>query len=870
MARDNAAREFETERVVPIEKRKKSRDTGNEGGGSRFLTTDERREALGFVLVAAAVILFLSLVLNSSELRGVASSETPAAAGRFGRWIATQVGIMFGFGGLVIPLSLGAWGLAIFQNRPQKAIFAKGLALAVGLVAVCAGLGLVWERGYLGGALGDRLAADLFQTFGFVSYIVVFFTLAVSLVIGTPLSFSALGALIAAGAVKAWTFGVALEQKLAARLRASRGAQPAEAAAPAPAARAARPAAVAPVPAGIDPETGELQQGREYYDNAETRVVSTPLLTLIGGKNKKKKDEEAAEKPATVGDAPAQAPTGKASEKPAAAPVSPAIPSPSGTSPEELGSDPAVSTKDFGAIEKTAPTKPVQPSVKYTPLDQYTLPPISVLANPIPSTETVTEEDLKRKAQSLQDTLADHGINCKIGDIVPGPTVTRFEVVPAPGVKVSSIQSRADDISLAMAAPSIRIEAPIPGKSAVGIEIPNRKGHMVTLKEVIASDEFRKLRETSPLTVALGQDIAGQPVVVDLRKMPHLLIAGSTGSGKSVCLNSIINSILLSAKPTEVRLMMVDPKVVELKSYDDVPHLLSPVVTDARKAPRVLQWLVEEMERRYQYLARAGVRDIEGFNNIAIDPVPVSDTPDDFLDFEDELPSAADLPEKMPFILAIIDEFGDLMVIAKKECEDYIMRIVQMARAVGIHLIIATQRPSVNVITGVIKANMPSRLSFQVSSKVDSMTILDTMGAERLLGRGDMLFKPGDKPKPMRLQGVFIGTPEINDVIKHYAQQGPAKREVVLTVDEGAAMNNALAGEDDPLLEQAMRIALADGMASVSRLQRKLQVGHPRASRLVDIMEAKGLVTPPDGSKPRKLLFDASYFGNGDGGAAEG
>jgi S-DNA-T family DNA segregation ATPase FtsK/SpoIIIE len=812
------------EQVVDLGRKRRKRE---EMEPHRFLSSDARREAVGFVLIAVAVILFASLILNPSELRGIATSAAPSPAGRFGRWIATRVGLLFGFGGLVIPLSLGAWGHAIFQRRPPRSIFAKGLALTVGLLSTCAFLGLVRDGGFLGGALGDRLAWDLYRNFGVVSFLVVLFTGVISLVIGTSLSFSAVALAAWRGAGMVWRWGVALEERLVERILVKRG----ELAETTPARKAAGRKEKAK-------ETAEEADGdlrvREYFENAETRIISTPALKVLNGKAGAIEKTETSEAVATTAEP---------------------------------------SARKIKLAEKPKATTPVIEE-DYLDDDKFTLPGIDLLENPVPSTAPVTEEDLHRKAEGLRETLADFGVDCKIGDIVPGPTVTRFEVIPAPGVKVGSVTALSDDISLAMAAPSIRIEAPIPGKAAIGIEIPNRKGNKVTIKEVVATEEFRAMREQSPLTVALGQDIAGRAVVADLRKMPHLLIAGSTGSGKSVCINSIINSILLSASPTEVKMLMVDPKVVELQDYNDVPHLLAPVVTDARKAPQVLLWAVDEMERRYRYLARSGVRDIESFNALVPEPVAPkaeadADAIDDFDDIADDaaLAEALDLPERLPYILVVVDEFADLMMVAAKECEDAITRIAQMARAVGIHLIIATQRPSVDVITGIIKANLPSRISFQVSSKIDSRTILDSMGAERLLGAGDMLFKPGDKPKPLRLQGCFIGGNEIKRVVGHFAAQGKARR---LCQIESVALENGdrnnLAGADDPLLTEAMRIALADGMASVSRIQRRLKVGHPRAARLVDIMEAKGLVTPPDGSKPRKLLFDDSYFQSEDGG----
>lgn len=395
---------------------------------------------------------------------------------------------------------------------------------------------------------------------------------------------------------------------------------------------------------------------------------------------------------------------------------------------------------------------------EYTPGEEFNLPPISILVNPAPTTKS--EEDLESKAQILQATLKNFGLECKVGEVIVGPTVTLFAIVPAPGVKISSITDLASDIALAMAAQSIRIEAPIPGRHVIGIEIPNRKACMVALKTVLESKEFQQIRSKSPLAFALGQDIAGVSVVADLRKMPHLLITGATGSGKTVCIGTVISSILLSATPTEVKLLLVDPKG-GLQKYDGVPHLLAPVVTDVRKAPAALKWAVDEIERRYQSLARADVRDIESFNTL------VSTA---------EL--ATHLSERMPYIVIIVDEYGDLMMIAAKECEDSIMRIAQMARAVGIHLIIATQRPSTDVITGVIKANLPSCITFQVFSKTDSRNILGVAGAEQLLGQGDMLYKPGDRPRSVRVQGCFISDTEIHAISAHYASQGWSRQQL--------------------------------------------------------------------------------------------
>ncbi|HBW46705.1 TPA: hypothetical protein DEF17_02080, partial [bacterium] len=801
--RENTVR-VEEDRVVNIEKRRKVKEESEE---NRFFTTVERREALGFVMLALSIVLFASLILNPNELMGIESSALPSPAGKFGRWIAKEIGILFGLGGLVMPLAFGAWGFSIFKGRQPRALFAKALALAVGLISVSAFLGLINRGGYLGGALGDRLSADLYQDFGLVSFLMVIFAGMISLVIGTPLSFSGVFSACIKGIVLVWKGALSLEEKIAERIYEKR-----ENPDKWKEAKAERKVKKEPAQKTENDEADSTI--REYFDKVQTRVVKTPALKLLSG----------------------------------------------GTEPEKK-IEPDVNQTAF-EDEKNNSAEIVDSTI-YKPLDEFTLPDINLLEDPKPLTEAVTQEDLLKKAQDLQTTLSDFNVLCKIGDIVPGPTVTRFEVVPNPGVKVTSITALADDIALAMAAPSIRIEAPIPGKSAVGIEIPNRKAHKVTLKEIITSDEFKKMRKESPLTVALGSDIAGAPVITDLRRMPHLLIAGSTGSGKSVCINAIVNSILFSSLPTEVKMLMVDPKVVELQGYDDIPHLISPVCTDSRKAPQVLMWAVEEMDRRYRFLAQAGVRDIESYNKLSADlPKSESEDIDNFADIDEEVSNVAKRPNRLPYVLIVVDEFSDLMMVAPKECEEAIIRVAQMARAVGIHLIIATQRPSVDVITGVIKANLPSRISFKVSSKVDSQTILDQKGSERLLGAGDMLFRAAEFPKPVRLQGCYVSNEEINSVVKHYRDQGIAKKAMILkdNVSNNSDLNTLDENQPDPFLEKAMRICLRDGMASVSRLQRVLNVGHPRAARLVDTMEAMGLVTPPDGSKPRKLLFDETYF----------
>jgi len=478
--------------------------------------------------------------------------------------------------------------------------------------------------------------------------------------------------------------------------------------------------------------------------------------------------------------------------------------------------------------------KPVEEKV-------YTYPPVTLLTEPKESCED-TPEELKANAQRLVDTLQSFGVQTRIIDICRGPAVTRYELQPSAGVKISRITGLADDIALNLAASGVRIEAPIPGKPAVGIEIPNKSINTVTLREIIDSNEFYDAK--SKLSVALGRDIAGNITIADVAKMPHMLIAGATGSGKSVCINSIIMSLLFKASDKEVKFLMIDPKVVELGVYNGIPHLLVPVVTDPKKAAGALNWAVSEMLNRYKTFAENSVRDLSSYNALAQE--------------SDTLPT-------MPQIVIIIDELSDLMMAAPSEVEDAICRLAQMARAAGMHLVIATQRPSVDVITGVIKANIPSRVAFAVSSQVDSRTILDAGGAEKLLGRGDMLFYPVGAPKPIRVQGCFVSDKEVERVVafikegeKHqYDQQiiEEIERQVPAGKGGGGSSDGGSGEERDEMLPEAIESVIETGQASTSFLQRRLKVGYARAGRLIDEMEQMGIVGPFEGSKPRQVLI---------------
>ncbi|MDD6389852.1 MAG: DNA translocase FtsK [Firmicutes bacterium] len=445
--------------------------------------------------------------------------------------------------------------------------------------------------------------------------------------------------------------------------------------------------------------------------------------------------------------------------------------------------------------------------------------------------------DLAAKTKKLEETLEAFHVDAKVIAAVPGPAVTRYEIQPGTGVKVSSITKLSDDIALNLRAKSIRIEAPIPGKAAVGIEIENDKVNMVTIREIIDSREFRNAK--SKISFAVGKDIAGKPIIGDLKGMPHLLIAGSTGSGKSVCINSIIASILYKATPDEVKLVLIDPKVVELGNYNGIPHLLIPVVTEPPKAAAALNWAVSEMNDRYKKFAEAGVRDLESYN----EHVLMMDEPDNV----------------MPQVVIIIDELADLMMAAPSQVEESICRLAQMARAAGMHLIVATQRPSVDVITGVIKANIPSRIAFAVSSQFDSRTILDMSGAEKLVGKGDMLYNPLGMGKPVRVQGTFISDNEVNSIIEFVKSQTDEveySNDVLTSIENTDQVSQNISDDTDELMNDCIEFVVASGQASVSMLQRRFRIGYNRAARIMDMMEAAGIVGPQDGSRPRQVLLN--------------
>ena len=516
-----------------------------------------------------------------------------------------------------------------------------------------------------------------------------------------------------------------------------------------------------------------------------------------------------------------------------------AVPVKAEPQPEPEPEKPAVTI--FDSADKIAAAAPAQQTAAaYEPEAQaassYQLPPLELLDTPKASDPSTYQKDIMDQCAVLEQTLADFKVRARVVAVTRGPSVTRFELEPAAGVKVSSVVNLADDIALRLAAPGVRIEAPIPGKSAIGIEAPNTKNDPVCFREVVEAGSVRNAKEH--LCIGLGKDISGDIISADLAKMPHLLVAGSTGSGKSVCINTIIAGLLYRATPDEVKLILVDPKVVELSNYNGIPHLLTPVVTEPKKAASALHWAVAEMERRYKAFADSRVRDIKTYN--------------------------AQAAEKMPYIVIIIDELSDLMMVAKVDVEDAILRLAQKARAAGIHLILATQRPSVDVITGIVKANIPSRIAFAVSSQTDSRTIIDMGGAEKLLGKGDMLFYPMGYNKPVRVQGAFVSDDELNKIVDFIIKQSiPVNYSEEVTEQELECDNKGHNAEDagsnapaeDELFEDALSLVLDMGQASSSMLQRRFRIGYTRAARLVDTMEELGIVGQSVGSKPREVIM---------------
>jgi S-DNA-T family DNA segregation ATPase FtsK/SpoIIIE len=769
-------------------------------------------EVVGVALFAGALLWLVALAsYEPTDPAWFFSTgvEAPANfAGRVGAFLAELSFQLFGYGSYLIPAAIVAIGWHYFWCRPIDAVYTKLVGASLVLGATSALLSLALGRVDLGrrpfragGYAGELLASvlsDYFSRTG--SVIVILAVLVAAVILATHFSFGRLFAAIwrtltraahtAGTTCRAW-----LEQRRRARQRreviakhVKKGTAPDVVKAAVE--RAARPAS-APRARITPPPVGPgIDADDDESEAASARTSATPRVT-----------------PPVV--QPRRRP-----------PVPAPLPLPD---PEPVGRTPA---------ERR--------------LGGYTLPPLSLL-DPPKAERKIDERELMDAARLLEEKCREFSVDGAVVQIHPGPVVTTYEFKPDAGVKYSKVTGLADDLCLAMQAESVLIER-IPGKSTVGIQIPNPTREVISLRELLESEAYQ--RSASKLTLALGKTIHGEPYVADLASMPHLLIAGSTGTGKSVGLNAMLTSILFRATPDEVRLIMIDPKRLELGMYDEIPHLMTPVVVDPKKAANALRWAVREMEERYKTLAAFGVRNIEQYNRNIRQMIDSGELPD----------GASEMPRPLPFIVVVVDELADLMMVAGNEVEESIARLAQMARAVGIHLILATQRPSVDVITGLIKANLPSRISFRVASKIDSRTILDSNGAEQLLGRGDMLLLPPASSQKIRLHGPYISEQETARLASFLRKQGRPTYDESITADEKKGGPEAHALEKDELYDEAARIVVESGQVSISYLQRKLRIGFSRAARLVDMMEAEGLVSPATGGKPREVLVGRDYF----------
>ncbi|HKO23028.1 MAG TPA: DNA translocase FtsK [Candidatus Eisenbacteria bacterium] len=750
-------------------------------------------QILGLCLLSIA--LFLSLALFSRDPRDttadvIGSGSVRNQAGVLGALAASGLNSAFwSVGAWAVPLLLLAWGWNRLRLHAAGELWIKtGLGTAAflcgsGLIFLLGGENQAWV-GATGGWIG-RLAARLLGTIGGELFLgtglVIVGVVALELGAASPLR----------QLVGSWL----------ARLAPQKGRKKKVAAAPVVESAEAEPA-MPPRMKRVKPAPAEEEAELERAFGTQPPAPPKESRPRIVGR------KETGEPLSIPFPPPAAAAAAAPPERPAREEKKRAEPSPESS----LGLGPAA-----------AP--------------EMALPSIDLLDQHESRQVAIDESELLELSRVLERTLSDFGVAGKVSEVHPGPVITLFEYEPAPGIKVNQILNRQDDLALALRAQRIRIVAPIPGKAAVGVEIPNRVKALVSIREIIASSAFQKTSDALPF--ALGKDVAGVPFTASLEKMPHLLIAGATGSGKSVCINTLIMSLLLRRTPSELRFIMIDPKMLELTPYNGIPHLRMPVVTDPKKAAQALRYSVKEMERRYQVLAKHGARNIEAYNRLGLDP------------------STEDA--KLPYLVVVVDELADLMALLPAEIEEPIGRLAQMARAVGIHLILATQRPSVDVITGMIKANFPSRIAFQVASRTDSRVILDMNGAESLLGHGDSLYLPAGKPEPYRIHGSYVSSEEIERVVSFLKSQGSAPAIIDDTaLEQATAISESDA--DDDLYEEAMKLVVLHQQASTSMLQRRLKVGYSRAARLLDLLEERGIVGPSEGAKGREVLLSEHDF----------
>lgn len=829
------------------------------------ISNDRRYEIGGLILICLSVLLFVSLVSDQYDglprrpFDGLANGETNGL-GAPGALIAGFLCMLAGQASHVLYVIPAIWGVMLFRHRPLDRLPARLIGLMVllasGALLLHVDVPAAHDYERVGGTLGAFMTRYIHSYVGIIGSHVIGVTLAlIGLLLSTDILFlrvfdrlRALAALLGRTWLGLW-HGLQARAKRKQREREAR-----------------RP--------GKAPKTVDARVVRESEMELEAELSTlapagaVDRIRIWGATGPDLAEEESPFAQPPVVAAPTASPQSIATQAeramaepaPASDTLEPAS-EPAAFEPEafEEGDSPepaALPVETAPAAKDKKPRRPVMPRRKtveeyelppdYEYPKRYTRPPLDIFDPPEPSPAVNTSQHLIETSALLEETLKTFGIEARVTDVTRGPTITRFELEPAPGIKVSRFMSLADDLALALKAHRVRVEAPIPGKGRVGIEIPNRDRDPVVLRELLEAKEFRKGKGVLNLT--LGKDIAGETLVADMTAMPHLLVAGATGSGKTVCVKTLLASLLCARTPDELQLMLIDPKMVELSIFNDIPHLITPVVIDPKKAASALNWLIVEMEERYRLFAHLRVRNIDVYNQ-SVDNGEIEMPGDEG--------NSVDVIRKLPYIVCIIDELADLMMLARAEVEDAIGRLAQLARAVGIHLIIATQRPSVDVLTGVIKANFPARISFQVSSRVDSRCILDEIGAERLIGRGDMLFLPPGRSKPHRIQGAFVSDEEMNRLIAYLKTQAPPqyRDEIEKFGKSNEALEN-LEDQDDELFDEAVRVVLDTGQASISMVQRKLRVGYTRAARLIDMMEAKGIVGPHVGSKAREILVD--------------
>jgi len=773
------------------------------------LPAERYREIAGVCLMLVTAFLFLTLITDGDQSATRRSLDEMTSVynlcGKTGAVIAGTLTVLLGYAAHTLYVFLFIWSLMLLRHRHLDRLPARITGMLVAAVAVGALLHLdvtpAGEDSFPGGACGAFAAMLLRRMFGFTGANVILVTItAIGILLATEFlflhAFRGLHAMMILGLKACLAFYEVLK-KFALEIRA-----------------------------GTASRKKYKKLAKKLLDNNEQENNPVP--------NPPKNEEDDDLTRINVRPEPVQV------EMPLETPP---------PSPPVLASA-RKNGKTIVPRRKTAVEDELPPDYVYP--RHYTKPSRDILDVPAPPKvgEALTDM-LRNTSVLLENALQTHGIEARVTDVTRGPTITRFELDPAPGIKVSRFLALADDLALALKALGVRVEAPIPGKGRIGIEIPNRDREPVVLRELLESRPFR--RSKAPLTLALGKDIAGEVVTADLAIMPHLLVAGATGSGKTVCIKSILASLLFNKSPDELQLVLIDPKMVELSILNDIPHLITPVVTDPKKAAAALNWLIAEMEERYRLFAQLRVRNIEVYNeSVENGEIEIPET-------EEAEAASVDVIRKLPYIVCVIDELADLMMLARAEVEDAIMRLAQLARAVGIHLIIATQRPSVNVLTGVIKANFPVRIAFQVSSKVDSRCILDEMGAERLIGQGDMLYLPAGKAATVRIQSAFVSDDEMNALIAYLKTQAPPQyRDEIENWGKSAETAEDFANETDELLDEAIRVVVETGQASISMVQRRLRVGYTRAARLIDMMECKGIVGPHVGSKAREILVDCA------------